>query len=213
MSTRLAAILALAVVAVSGCATSDSAAPAPTSSAAPGSPGVPGGNVIAPTMVDPTTATEVVVPKGSMVVLTVDSPAEWTATVEDPAIVTFQPGGSTSGYETNPGFVPGEWGSTKVTVTGPGAKSYTFTIIVKGSVTDIVSPPVPDMSPTAETTALAASLMGLTEKDAFAKVEATGRTIRLARRDKETFALTMDYRPDRINIEVDNGAVTEASIG
>ena len=40
-----------------------------------------------------------------------------------------------------------------------------------------------------ETSALADSLIGMSEQDAVAKVEATGRVIRIGRRDKETFAL------------------------
>ena len=64
-----------------------------------------------------------------------------------------------------------------------------------------------------ETSALADSLIGMSEQDAVAKVEATGRVIRIGRRDKETFALTMDYSPTRINIEVDNGKVTSVNIG
>ena len=73
--------------------------------------------------------------------------------------------------------------------------------------------PMPDLGVTPETTALADSLVGMSEGEAVMKVEATGRTIRIARRDKENFAMTMDYRPDRINIEVDADIVTKVTVG
>jgi hypothetical protein len=162
-------------------------------------------------MIDPATATAVSVPLGSMVVFNVPDPAAWAATVADPSIATFQPGGNQGSYTTKPGLVPVAQGTTEVTATGPDGVTNTFALTVTAKVSDLVSP-LPDLDVTQETRDLANSLVGLSESDAVAKVEATGRTIRIARRDKEMFALTMDYRPDRINIEVDAGVVTKVDI-
>lgn len=206
------------VIAAIACAclllTACTAKPAPSAtSVAPGaSGGLPGGtNVIAPTLIDPTTATSVSVPLGSMVVFNVENPEKWSATVADTSIATFQAGGNMGTYVANPGVAPVAEGTTTVTVTAPDGTLHTFTLTVSGKVTDLVSPPA-DLGVTQETTDLANSLIGMTEDAAVAKVQATGRTIRIARRDKETFALTMDYRPDRINIQVDNGKVTSVDI-
>ena len=205
LATALPAVLLLG-----GCGASSSPEPGATSAAS--MPATPGGNVIAPTMIDPSTATEVSVPLGSMVVFDVQDPKGWTAIVADPSVATFQAGGDQGGWTANPGLVPVAQGTTAVTATGPDGASHTFTLTVKGQVTDIMSP-MPDLGVTPETTALADSLMGMSEGEAVMKVEATGRTIRIARRDKESFALTMDYRPDRINIEVDADMVTKVTVG
>ena len=130
----------------------------------------------------------------------------------DTAIATFQPGGDMGTWTANPGLVPVAEGNTTVTAKGPDGNLHTFTLTVTGAVTDIMSP-MPDLGVTPETTALADSLVGMSEGEAVMKVEATGRTIRIARRDKENFALTMDYRPDRINIEVDADMVTKVTVG
>ena len=120
--------------------------------------------------------------------------------------------GDQGGWTANPGLVPVTEGTTQVTATGPDGATHTFTLTVEGEVSDIMSP-MPDLGVTPETTALADSLVGMSEGEAVMKVEATGRTIRIARRDKENFAMTMDYRPDRINIEVDADIVTKVTIG
>ena len=72
---------------------------------------------------------------------------------------------------------------------------------------------LPDMEPTQATKDMAKKVIGMHEKDAIAAIEGMGDSYRIARRDDETFALTMDYRPDRINLEIDNDIVTAANIG
>lgn len=69
-------------------------------------------------------------------------------------------------------------------------------------------------SPTVMT--LSEEVIGMTEEEAIQAIEAvsgTEVTYRVARRDDENYALTMDYRIDRINLEIDNGIVTKTSIG
>lgn len=56
--------------------------------------------------------------------------------------------------------------------------------------------------------------VGLTEVEAQTRASELGlASVRIARRDGETFAGTADFRVDRLNIEIDNGIVTTASIG
>ena len=59
----------------------------------------------------------------------------------------------------------------------------------------------------------AQSYVGLTKKEAIAKAEASDTPWRILREDKETFMVTQDYNPARINFEIDNGKVTKATTG
>ena len=65
-------------------------------------------------MIDPTTATDVVVRAGSSIVLTVADPAKWSAEVVTPGIVSFVPGGDQGGYITNPSLRALTSGATTV---------------------------------------------------------------------------------------------------
>lgn len=55
-----------------------------------------------------------------------------------------------------------------------------------------------------------ASFVGLTEAEAGERATASGWTVRIAARDGEQFQLTMDYRPERINLTIEAGTVTAA---
>lgn len=57
------------------------------------------------------------------------------------------------------------------------------------------------------------SLIGLPEEEAVQVVEGAGWTTRVVARDGEQFAVTMDYRMDRVNLEIVDGVVTGATIG
>ena len=64
--------------------------------------------------------------------------------------------------------------------------------------------------------AIASEVIGMSESDAIAKIEAVTDpplTARVVRRDDENFVVTMDYRLDRINLEIDDDIVTKTSIG
>ncbi len=85
----------------------------------------------APIFVDPATAdgTTVEVPVGNVVVITVDEPTAWTATIADPAVATFTAGGTDGTAEFNPGLTPLQAGTTEVTITD-GTVTVTFTLTV-----------------------------------------------------------------------------------
>jgi hypothetical protein len=57
---------------------------------------------------------------------------------------------------------------------------------------------------------LAARVVGLSEKDAEQLLAAEGCSLRVGRRDGQSFALTLEYRPDRITVTVVGGKVVDA---
>ena len=64
--------------------------------------------------------------------------------------------------------------------------------------------------------AVSQEVIGMTEEQAIQTIEGISSeelTYRVTRRDDEFYPMTMDYRLDRINLEIDNGVVTKASIG
>ena len=64
--------------------------------------------------------------------------------------------------------------------------------------------------------AVAAEVIGMTEEQAIQTIEGISSeemTYRVVRRDDESYPMTMDYRINRINLEIDNGLVSKASIG
>src|ERR1019366_4944608 len=60
--------------------------------------------------------------------------------------------------------------------------------------------------------ALALRLIGLPESEALALVAREGGDMRVARRDDQRMALTMDYRPGRITVEVEEGRTVRAEV-
>jgi hypothetical protein len=65
----------------------------------------------------------------------------------------------------------------------------------------------------AATQKLSEEVVGLPEDEAQAAVEGAGLTYRVVARDGKALAATDDYSVTRINVAVDNGTVTEATIG
>lgn len=57
------------------------------------------------------------------------------------------------------------------------------------------------------------TLLGMSEAEATSAAEANGWVVRVAARDGEQFALTMDYNSQRVNLTVDNGVVTYVFVG
>jgi hypothetical protein len=55
--------------------------------------------------------------------------------------------------------------------------------------------------------------LGLTEQEAKDLAKDNAFTVRVAGRDGECYALTMDYRTDRVNVYLEDGTVTAATIG
>jgi protein-disulfide isomerase len=73
-----------------------------------------------------------------------------------------------------------------------------------------------ELAPSATAQAVADEVIGMSEAEAIeaiAGISSESLTPRIVRRDDENFMITMDYRLDRINLEIDNGIVTQASIG
>jgi hypothetical protein len=60
---------------------------------------------------------------------------------------------------------------------------------------------------------VACEVIGLNELEAVDYIESEGYYSRIAARDDESFALTMDYRSDRINLFVKEGKVSDATVG
>ena len=71
----------------------------------------------------------VAVALGRALVINADEPASWTATIEDPSIVSFTAGTADGAAEFNPGFEPLAVGATTVTMTD-GTSTVNFTVEV-----------------------------------------------------------------------------------
>lgn len=70
--------------------------------------------------------------------------------------------------------------------------------------------------PSPTVTAVAQEVIGTTEEQAIQTIEGISSeelTYRVTRRDDEFYPMTMDYRINRINLEIDNEIVTKTSIG
>ena len=61
--------------------------------------------------------------------------------------------------------------------------------------------------------AFAATLIGMTEAEAIAAIEAEGLIARVVARDGEYFMVTEDYSVSRINLEIEDDLVIEATVG
>jgi hypothetical protein len=72
--------------------------------------------------------------------------------------------------------------------------------------------PAPPVEP-AVSDADAAALVGLGEAEATKVAESNGWTVRVVARDGESFAVTDDYRLDRVNLTIEDGAVSAATVG
>ena len=85
------------------------------------------------------------------------------------------------------------------------------TAVASTDVEPAVDPAVdPDMSVAQD---VADTVLGMSETEATKVAEAKGLTVRVGSRDGEDFALTMDYRSDRVTLTVVAGIVTAVSPG
>ena len=55
--------------------------------------------------------------------------------------------------------------------------------------------------------------VGLTENAANERAGADGYRVRIVGRDGECFAVSLDAQPDRLNVQIWQGTVTDASLG
>jgi hypothetical protein len=109
--------------------TTSSAAGADTTAAAVSS--APGGQVVAPVIVELASVggTTVSVPLGNVVVLDTDNPVGWVATIADPTVVSFADGRNDASATFNPGLTPLAAGTTEVSLTN-GTTTVAFTLVV-----------------------------------------------------------------------------------
>jgi hypothetical protein len=79
------------------------------------------------------------------------------------------------------------------------------------------APTVPSMPPSSDAAALPTAetagplVVGKSEADAQAAVEAAGWTMRVTQRDGEDLAVTADFVENRVNVAVEDGTVTTVS--
>lgn len=124
---------------------------------------------------------------------------------------------------TSPGTTGATTTAPETTTTAPGAA----TTAPPGGATTTVAPdpgptacaagaPVPPPAPEptdALRDSVRAALVGCPEADVETRAAAAGWSTRVVRRDGEDLPATMDYRPDRLNLAVENGTVTDLDIG
>ncbi|WP_216641471.1 hypothetical protein [Rhodoluna limnophila] len=65
----------------------------------------------------------------------------------------------------------------------------------------------------AETLEFAKTLIGLEEQDAIRAIESRGYEYRVVERDGESFPVTLDYRPTRINLSIEGLIVVDVNVG
>ena len=78
------------------------------------------------------------------------------------------------------------------------------------------SGPEVELAPSDTAQAVADEVIGMSEAEAIetiAGISSEALTSRIVRRDEESFMITMDYRLDRINLEIDDGIVTTTYVG
>lgn len=78
------------------------------------------------------------------------------------------------------------------------------------------SGPEVELAPSAAAQAVADEVIGMSEGEAIetiAGISSEALTSRIVRRDEESFMITMDYRLDRINLQIDDGIVTTTYVG
>ena len=98
--------------------------------------------------------------------------------------------------------------SPEPTVTGcPEPPAVTFSDTTDGSDVDLMD------AVAAETDRFGKDLIGMPATEAQQCAEDAGLTWRVYEEDGEQFALTMDYRADRVNVKIDDGIITDAYSG
>ena len=161
-----------------------------------------------PSMIDPTIDSYTEVNVGGFVVLMVDDSENWSVEIADTTLLKFQPGGDQGTYETYPGLEALAEGKTSVTAINGNGEKFDFVVNIKSKDSQL-------WGPDSMTLALAEEVIGLTEQEAIELIENKSGLIiyRVVKRDGENFPVTMDYRLDRINLEITQGTVTYAYVG
>ncbi len=107
-------------------------------------------------------------------------------------------------------------GSTDTEATGSGSVAGSSPVTTsKTSVVDLppTNVPVSIYEDKVISDAEAASLVGMTEAAALREVQARGWRVRVAGRDGEMYAMTMDYSAGRLNFTITDGVITACTVG
>jgi len=96
-------------------------------------------------------------------------------------------------------------GALALTGCGDGSDS---SVSAKGNSKDNAKETTTSLGPGKES-----DYVGLTKSAAIAKAESQGRPWRIRREDGQSFPGTLDYNPERVQFEIDNGKVTKATFG
>ena len=161
-----------------------------------------------PSMINPEFDRYTEVNVDGSIVINLDNAETWTAEIADPTLLRFIPGTDQGTYETFPGLTGLAKGKTTVTVTNDNGMSYTFTVLVKAKGELL-------WGPDALAEEIARAVVGKTEAEAISLItgKGVGLIYRVVKRDGESFVITMDYRTDRINLEIEKDIVTAANVG
>lgn len=161
-----------------------------------------------PSMIDPTIDGYTEVNVGSFVVLMVEDAENWKVEITDPALLKFIQGGDQGTYETYPSLEALAEGKTEVIAINKNGERFKITVNVKAKNAQL-------WGPDSMTLALAEQVIGLSEQEAIQLIENKSGQIsyRIVKRDGESFPVTMDYRLDRINLEITQDVVTYAYVG
>ena len=76
-----------------------------------------------------------------------------------------------------------------------------------------ICPTVSPSNPVAITNAQAATLIGMKKEVAITCIQSLSGSHRIAQEDGQSFALTKDYRIDRVDLTISKGFVTKVSVG
>ena len=76
-----------------------------------------------------------------------------------------------------------------------------------------ICPTVAPSNPVAITNAQAATLIGMKKEAAITCIQSLSASHRIAQEDGQSFALTKDYRIDRVDLTISKGFVTKVSVG
>lgn len=222
---RTIMMVLLMTVLLSACGTSQDrsdSGPVPSVSSEPGSPTPPasvaptpsdvskgdpitGGTARKPVIIGPDDLVSTAVLELDVVIVALDDPSAWKATISPKAAATWQPG-TVGEYSTNPSLKLLQAGEIVLTLTKSDGTTRTHTILVTTR-NDAAT------SDESEARTVAASLIGMTEIAASERLEANGLVLRVVVRDGESFPATMDYNPQRVNLTIVGDIVKDATIG
>lgn len=164
--------------------------------------------IMPPSMINPENEKYTEVNVEGQVVLVVNDAENWSVEIADPSLLEFIPGGDQGTYEIYPGLTALAEGKTTVTAISPGGDRFEFTVLIRAKGVSL-------WGPEALAVEVSAQVVGKTEAEAIELLDGKGGQViyRIVKRDGESFPVTLDYRMDRVNLEIENGIVTNASVG